>query len=366
MIINRITLHSIELNYDVLSRARARVKSLSLPGSVVAIHSDNGLTGYGEAIPLAPSYLPMLAGGTRAGIETLAPELLGKNPLGIAALYDFMQSNLRGFADAKAAIDLALWDLLGKHTGLPAHTLLGGRQTDRAILYQSIPHDTPEAMVESVRQKRALGVRRFQVKVGAEPEADIERLHKVYAELQPGERAFADANRGWLPEDALRVINAIRGLDLVIEQPCDGYDACLQIRRQTSHPIMLDEIIDGPDDLLRAIGDRALDIVVLKLAHMGGLTPSLLMARMCVQAGIKMRIEDTVGCELSNAAVANLAVSLPPNYIYACYQAPGYGVCLGETTTQIDNGDLLTGDAPGLGVKVDAVTIGEPIGEWKI
>ncbi|MCZ6722636.1 MAG: mandelate racemase/muconate lactonizing enzyme family protein [Gammaproteobacteria bacterium] len=366
MIINKISLHSICLNYEILSRARAHVKSMALPGTVVAIHANTGLVGYGEAIPLAPSYLPMLAQGTQAGVSTLAPELLGKNPLGITALNDFMQLKMRGFADAKSAIDLALWDLLGKQTGLPAHTLLGGRQADRAILYNSIPHDTPEAMVESVKQKRAEGVRRFQVKVGADPEADIERLHKVYESLQPGERAFADANRGWLPEDALRVINGIRGLDLVVEQPCDGYEACLQIRRQTGHPIMLDEIIDGPADLMRAINDRALDIVVLKLAHMGGLTPVLLMARMCLQAGIRMRIEDTVGCELSNAAVAHLGVSLPPQYIYACYQAPGYGISLGETTVSIDNGDLLVGNEPGLGVRVDPAALGDPLDEWEL
>jgi L-alanine-DL-glutamate epimerase-like enolase superfamily enzyme len=207
-------------------------------------------------------------------------------------------------------------------------------------------------------------VRRFQVKVGADPEADIECLRKVYEALRPGERAFADANRGWLPEDALRVINGIRGLDIVIEQPCDGYEACLQIRRQTDHPIMLDDIIDGPADLMRAINDRARDIVVLKLAHMGGLTPSLLMARMCLQAGIRMRIGDTVGCELSNAAVAHLAVALPAQYIYACYQAPGYGTSLGETVTGVDNGDLVVGDEPGLGVDVSA--LGDPVAEWAL
>jgi L-alanine-DL-glutamate epimerase-like enolase superfamily enzyme len=366
MKIRKISLYSICLNYEVLSRARTQAKSILLPGTVVAIQSDSGLTGYGEAVPLAPTYLPMLAEGTRAGICRLAPEMLGKNPLGISALYDWMQSRLRGFADAKMAIDLALWDLLGKHCKLPVHTLLGGRQSDKAVLYNSIPHDTPEAMVESVKQKRADGFRRFQVKVGAEPEADIERLRRVYEELKPGERAFADANRGWLPEDALRVINGIRGLDLTIEQPCDGYEACLQLRRQTTHPIMLDEIIDGPEDLLRAISDRALDIVVLKLTHMGGLTPSLLMARMCLLAGIRMRVEDTVGCELSNAAVAHLALSQPTNFIYACYQAPGYGVRLGETTTCIKDGHVRVGDEPGLGVKVDPEALGKPLAEWAL
>ncbi|MFT7672297.1 MAG: L-alanine-DL-glutamate epimerase-like enolase superfamily enzyme [Gammaproteobacteria bacterium] len=365
MKIQKISLYSISLDYDVLSRARTQVKSLALPGTVVAIQTDSGLTGYGEAVPLAPTYLPMLVEGTRGGISRLAPEMIGKNPLGVSALYDWMQSRLRGFPDAKMAIDLALWDLQGKHCTLPVHTLLGGRQSYKAILYNSIPHDTPEAMVESVKQKRAEGFRRFQVKVGADPEADIERLRSVYEELKPGERAFADANRGWLPEDALRVVNGIKGLDMTIEQPCDGYEACLQVRRQTTHPIMLDEIIDGPEDLLRAINDRALDVVVLKLTHMGGLTPSLLMARMCILAGIRMRVEDTVGCELSNAAVAHLALSLPENFIYACYQAPNYGVRLGQTGTCVENGDVRVGDEPGLGVKIDPGALGEPLAEWE-
>lgn len=364
MIINRISMHSIQLDYDILSRARSRVKFMALPGTVVAVHTDTGLVGYGEAVPLGPSYLPMLAKGTQAGVETVAPAMLGADPLGISALHDLMESKMRGFVDAKSALDLALWDLLGKHTGLPVHTLLGGRQVERAILYKAIPHDTPEAMVESVRQCRAQGVRRFQIKVGADPETDIERLHKVYEILQPGERAFADANRGWLPEDALRVINGIRGLDMTVEQPCDGYEACLQVRKQTSHPIMLDEIIDGPKDLLRAIADRALDVVVLKVTHEGGLTPTLLMARMCLQAGIRMRIEDTVGCELSNAAVAHLAVTLPAQYLYACYQTPESGTRLGESTVSVDNGDVTVGDAPGLGVRVDHEAIGDPVDEW--
>ena len=114
LIINRISLYSINLNYDVLSRARAQIKSMELPGVVVAIHTGTGLVGYGEAIPLAPSYLPMLAKGTAAGVEAVAPAFLGKSPLGVSALYDLMESKMRGFVDAKSAIDLALWDLLGK------------------------------------------------------------------------------------------------------------------------------------------------------------------------------------------------------------------------------------------------------------
>ena len=79
--------------------------------------------------------------------------------------------------------------------------------------------------------------------------------------------------------------------------------------------MMLDEIINGPGDLMRAISDRALDAVVIKLTHVGGLSPALEMARLCYRAGVRVRIEDTVGCELSNAAVAHLSVVVPPRYL---------------------------------------------------
>ena len=185
MIISRISLYSIQLHYNILSRARSHIKTMTLPGVVVAVHTNTGFIGYGEAVPLAPNYLPMLQKATQAGIETIAPSILGVNPLGIDAIYDLMESKIRGFPDAKSAIDLALWDLFGKQTNLPVYSLLGGRKTERAILYKSIPHDTPEAMVDSVKQCRSEGFKRFQVKVGADPEEDIERLRKVYEELHP-------------------------------------------------------------------------------------------------------------------------------------------------------------------------------------
>ena len=88
-------------------------------------------------------------------------------------------------------------------------------------------------MVDSVRGHRANGYRRFQIKVGGEEaEADIERLHRVMEVLEPGERAFADANRGWLLDDALRVAAATKDLDLVIEQLCATYEECLELRRK--------------------------------------------------------------------------------------------------------------------------------------
>ena len=346
-----------------MSRARSVRTSIELDDTIVAIETDAGLTGYGASCPLAPTYLPALAAGTRAGIETMAPALLGRDPRGLAAIGSAMDAALLGHAEAKAALDMACWDLFGKATELPVHTLLGGRQAAAVPLYVTIPHDTPQTMVESVLARRSQGYRLFQIKVGGEVETDIERLRRVMEIIEPGERAFADANRGWLLDDALRVVRALDGYDLLFEQPCATYEECLELRRKTRHPVMLDETINGPNDLLRALADRALDAVVLKLCHVGGIFRALEMMRLCVHAGVRVRIEDTVGRELSNAAVAHLAVCVPEKHLLAAYLCPAYPPELGSGAPRPESGELRCSDAAGLGIELDVGVLGVPLFE---
>src|SRR6185503_11689380 len=102
---------------------------------------------------------------------------------------------------------------------------------------------------------RAEGYQRFQLKVGGDPDTDIERIHAVAAKLQPGDRLVADANTGWLPHEAMRVVRAVRDVDVYIEQPCLSYEECLSVRRHTDHPFVLDEVMDSVDMLLRGRAD---------------------------------------------------------------------------------------------------------------
>src|SRR5262249_41177429 len=172
--------------------------------TVVAVEADAGLVGWGEVCPLGPAYLPAYAAGVRAGLAELAPKLLGEDPTQLARPNRVMDAALKGHPYVKSAVDVACWDLLGKAAGLPVCVLLGGRYGDDFHLYRAISQESPDAMAARVAGYRSEGYRRFQLKVGGDPDTDIERIRAVAEVLHPGDRLIADPNTGWLPHQARR------------------------------------------------------------------------------------------------------------------------------------------------------------------
>src|SRR5207244_1269584 len=226
MQIRRIAAYRVELPLHEGSYKWSGGKAVTVfDSTVVQVDTDEGVTGYGEVCPLGPFYLPAYAGGVRAGIAELGPHLLGEDPLQLGKLNRRMDAALKGHAYVKSGIDMACWDVLGKVTGQPVCILLGGQYGDDFGLYRAISQEAPEAMAERVAGYRAEGYRRFQLTVGGDPNEDIERIRAVAEKLQPGDRLIADANTGWLMHDALRVVRAVRDVDLYIEQPCLPYEA---------------------------------------------------------------------------------------------------------------------------------------------
>ena len=273
MRITRITAYRVELPLHEGNYAWSGGKSVSVfDSTIVRIDTDDGLIGYGEVCPLGPFYLPAYADGVRAGIAELGPHLIGEDPLQLGKLNRTMDAALKGHAYVKSAIDMACWDLLGKATKQPVCVLLGGRYGDDFVLYRAISQEAPETHGRQGRRLSGRGVQRFQFKVGGDPDVDIERIRQVAAVLQPGDRLVADANTGWRMHDALRVVRAVRDVDVYIEQPCLTYEECLTVRRHTDHPFVLDEVIDGVDVLVRGHADRAMDVVNIKISKFGGLT----------------------------------------------------------------------------------------------
>ena len=114
--------------------------------TIVAVHTDVGITGYGESCPLGPVYLPAYAEGVRAGIAKIAPALIGADPSALSLMNARMDAALRGHPYAKSALDVACWDILGKLTGQPIVTLLGGRYGDSYPLYRAISQESPQRM----------------------------------------------------------------------------------------------------------------------------------------------------------------------------------------------------------------------------
>src|SRR6185436_3255749 len=352
MIITRILAYRVELPLHEGSYKWSGGKSVSVfDSTVVAVETDVGITGYGEVCPLGPFYLPAYASGVRAGIIELGPHLIGEDPTQLSKLNRRMDAALQGHAYVKSAIDMACWDILGKATGQPVCVLLGGRYGDDFGLYRAISQEAPEVMASKVSDYRAEGYRRFQLKVGGDPHTDIERIRAVSAQLQPGDRLIADANTGWLMHDAMRVVKAVRDIDVYIEQPCRTYEECLTIRQHCDHPFVLDENIDSVDMLLRGHADRAMDVVNIKISKFGGLTRARQARDLCVSLGVAMTIEDSWGGDIVTAAIAHLAHSTPPEFLFSTTDFNSYvTVSIADGAPHRANGRLRAPLEPGLGI----------------
>lgn len=338
-------------------------KSVSVfDSTIVEVITDTGLTGWGEVCPLGPFYLPAYAEGVRAGIRELGPHLIGFDPTQIGLLNRRMDAALQGHPYVKSGIDMACWDLLGKVSGLPVCTLLGGRFGESVTLYRAISQESPDAMAAKVSDYRRQGYRRFQLKVGGDPDVDVQRVKEVASMLQPGDRLVADANTGWVQHDAVRVARALRDVDVAIEQPCRTYEECLAIRRATDHVFVLDENIDSLDMFLRAKGDLAMDLVNLKISKLGGLTKIKQVRDLCVSLGIGMTLEDSWGGDIVTAAIAHLAHSTPEEFRFTSTDFNSYvTVSFADGAPQRDNGTMAASTTPGLGIEPKMDVLGAAV-----
>ncbi len=285
-------------------------------------------------------------------MRELAPHLIGLDPRELAKLNHRMDAALKGHPYVKSGIDIACWDILGKATGLPVCMLMGGRFGERVRLYRAISQESPEQMAKKVASYRAEGYTRFQLKVGGDPDTDIERIRAVRALLPPTDRLVADANTGWTQHEAMRVVRAVSDVDVYIEQPCLSYEECLAVRRHTDHPFMLDENIDSLDMLLRAKADLAMDVVNLKISKLGGLTRTKQARDLCVSTGIAMTLEDSWGGDITTAAIAHLAHSTPEEFRFTSTDFNSYvTVSTASGCRQREHGFMAASELPGLGIE---------------
>ena len=332
--------------------------------TVVRVETDAGITGYGEVCPLGPFYLPAYANGVRAGIAELGPHLIGEDPTQLGKLNRTMDAALKGHAYVKSGIDMACWDILGKATGQPVCVLMGGRYGEDFVLYRAISQEAPDRMAAKVAGYRAEGYKRFQLKVGGEADVDIERIRQVSAVLQPGDRLVADANTGWRMHDALRVVKAVRDIDVYIEQPCLSYEECLTVRQHTDHPFVLDEVIDSVDVLVRGHADRAMDVVNIKISKFGGLTKARQARDLCVSLGVVMTLEDSWGGDIVTAAIAHFAHSCPPEFLFTSTDFNSYVTkSIADGAPQRVNGRMSASLAPGLGISPRMYVLGRAVVE---
>jgi cis-L-3-hydroxyproline dehydratase len=330
--------------------------------TVVRIDTDAGITGWAEVCPLGPVYLAAYANGVRTGIREIAPALIGQDPLALDAINATMDSALKGHTYCKSPLDIACWDILGKHAGLPLCVLLGGRFGDDFAVYRSISQEPAEVMASWVARHQSDGFQHFQLKVGGVADDDVERIRAIAALMTPGGKLVCDANTGWLMHDALRVCRAVRDLDVYIEQPCLTYEECLTVRRHTDLPFILDESILDLPTLLRAHGEGAMDVVNIKIGKVGGLTRARQLRDVCVSLGIGLTIEDMPGADITGATILHLAQSTPEKHrfsVTSSYLKVTQKIADGGPL--VENGRTRANDGPGLGVEPHMDVLGEPI-----
>lgn len=330
--------------------------------TIVEIIARDGTAGHGEMAPLGSFYDPAFAEGARAAMRELAPRLIGEPANGIEALNRRMDLLLKGHPYAKSAIDMALWDLAGRRSGLSLAAMTGGAEGQSLPLYRSLAREDPEAMGARARKYIAEGYRRLQVKVGLDVCDDIERLEAVRAAVPSETALFCDANGSWGTAETRKFLSATRAIDYALEQPCATYEENLAIRPACDRPLILDETIDGVDALLRALSDSLVDGITIKLARVGGLTRAKLIRDIAIARNLKITIEDTGGAEIDTAAYSGLLLSTPEGLRQHTVDFHNWvTVSNAEADFRIADGRMVVPTGPGLGVKVSGAALGDAI-----
>lgn len=364
MRIARIDVYGYDLSYVhgryVMSGGRVIE---TLPSTVVRVTTEDGVEGFGEVCPLGPAYLPAFGMGARAALMELCPPLIGVDAGNLGAVNASMDRALMGHGYAKSAIDTACWDALGRSVGHPVCDLLGGRLSDDFPLYFAVPLGSVEEMTAYVEARRAEGIHRFQLKVGADPYEDAARTRSVVEATGPEDVVVADANGGWRLQDAVVAARAIDDLERVFfEQPCPTLEECLIVRQRTTLPMVLDECIRDVHSLMRAYEAMALEAFNLKISKVGGLTQAKLMRDLAVALGLRVTIEDAWGGDLVTAAVSHLAASTPPDTLFTVSFMNDWTnehVAGHEPRSRSGFGSAPT--RPGLGIDVDVAALGRPL-----
>lgn len=330
--------------------------------AIVALIAEDETTGWGEAAPLGAFYAEAFPEAIRADIERLLPATIGLPATAPARLADALDRVMLGQPSVKSAIDMAAWDLAARLAGCSLCALLGGADGSDLALYRSISQADPDTMAEKAAGFVRRGYRRLQVKVGADPIEDVERLRAVRSAVPDDVPLYADANGGWMVDDAFRFADATRDLDYRLEQPCMAYTDNLQISRRIAKPMILDEGITCLRDLLTAHRDGVLAGVTLKIARLGGIGPTRLLRDVAVALGLKVTIEDTGGSTIDTAATAHLMVSMPETSRAHTVDFMNWVTVENATGMPATSGGrMAVPSGPGLGIEVDPTLFGDPI-----
>lgn len=335
--------------------------------SIVKLVADSGLVGWGEVCPVGPTYQQQHARGARAALEEIAPHLIGAPLDGINTLHNRMDAALNGHAYAKAAIDIAFHDLLGKHYGVGVAELLGGALTRRVPSYYACGVGEPDEVVHIAAEKVAQGFPRLQIKIGGRAvEVDIEVVRKVHERIGDSARIAVDGNRGMTGRDAIRLSNVCRDIPFVLEQPCNTLEEMVSIRSQLVHPLYIDESGVDLATILHVAGKGLCEGFGMKITRLGGLKPASVLRDICAARSLPHTTDDSWGGDIINAACVHLGATVAPKLMEGAWLAQPYveGHYDSENGVRIEAGHISLPSAPGLGISPDESRFGAPFASF--
>lgn len=327
----------------------------SVQDVILEIHTDAGAIGYGEAAPTG-----VITGDTTGAIigaiqDHISKVLIGKDVDDFEDLMIAVQSSMIHNSSAKAAVDMALWDLYGQLHRIPVYKLMGGaRKTITTDITISV--NDPEEMVRDALNAIARGYDCLKVKVGKEPAKDLARLSAIRQAVPASTKIRIDANQGWTPKEAIRILNGMqeKGLDIeFVEQPVKAADleGMKYVTEHSYVPVLADESVFSPEDALKIMQNRAADLVNIKLMKCGGLYNALKIASAAEIYGV----ECMIGCMLEAKVSVNAAVHLAcAKQIISRIDLDGPVLCKEDPVfggSVFCEKDITVSDEPGLGIK---------------
>lgn len=346
---------------------------------LVRMTGDNGVVGWGEAPALKDwggdygRYFGESPGTTKFVVERyLAPAAAGCEIGNFADLHARMDAIVKGYPYAKAAVDIAAYDLAGRTLGVPVYMLLGGKARDAVPVTHSIGLLPIDEAVEECRKVAGEGIRTIKIKVGVDPRRDVEIVERVRVAVGADIDLCVDANQGYsTPRDAIRTLRAMEGCVLkYAEQPVEGIDRMAEVTAALSTPVMADESAWTARDVLEIFERRAADIVSIYTTKPGGLYRALDVAATARAARLLCNVNGSVETGVGNLANVHFAAAAPavtlscvvPVSTPAEAQSGNVGGIyyvddLIREPFALEDGAIRVPDGPGFGIAVDEAKV---------
>jgi len=323
---------------------------------IVSIHTDSGHVGYGEAAATA-----VITGDTHGSIieavgRIIGPRLIGEDVANLNRIVRLVQTALERNTSAKAAVEIAIYDLWGQLYGAPLYRMLGGGEpvitTDITI---SVDHI--DKMVSDSLSAVARGFESLKIKVGKDIGLDVERVKAVHAAVEGRALLRLDANQGWTAKQAVHAMHALEDagvhLDL-LEQPVPARDLAglKYVSDRIKTPVMADESVFGPLEVIELIEQRAADIINIKLMKTGGISNAVRIADIAAMYGVECMIGCMIETSISVAAAVHLAIA--KSDVITRVDLDGPSLCAFDPVdggVTFNEAEISVSEAPGLGIR---------------